>query len=425
MQAISLPPTWGIADAQVREFCDAVRHALTVRESGGDEGYITKREFARLSADSVVSLLSGAASGGSVPTTTTYQTAIDAVRAIVMSDPIFDYLRAPLDASGESGVGGAAITEEFRAFVSKVDGSMNTTWSVKTNVNGRVTGVALMTSAGAGSAPGTSSSHFAIMADRLSLINPSNDGIDAVPFSVDGSGNAIFTGTIYAAAGSFGGALSAATGTFNGELTVGSSPAISGTTMTGSGAHLYSDGRFALGKATQNVVYNGTDLYLNGFKASVEADTGVVSIYSGAAISSYANAGPHFTVLDFVAETPTVLIVAKAYVGLDFSAANNTMRTFEVMPTVEVYNVTTATVAFSLPLNGQSRWHEDTALGAIGRVFGIAYITADFPLTVGHTYRIRFGQLILSGVIQSSGAADVNITDITASVACQVQQLRL
>lgn len=48
-------------------------------------------------------------------------------------------------------------------------------------------------------------------------------------------------------------------------LTIGSSPAISGSTMTGSGAKVYSDGRFALGNSSGNVVFNGSTAYLNGF----------------------------------------------------------------------------------------------------------------------------------------------------------------
>jgi hypothetical protein len=412
MQTLSLPPTWGIADAQVRAFCDAVRHAIEVRESGGDEGYVTKREFARLSADSVVSLLSGAASGGSVPASSTYQTAIDAVRAIVMADPIFDFLRSPLDASGESGVGGAAITEEFRAFVSKVDGSMNTTWSVKTNVNGRVTGIALMTSAGAGSTPGTSSSHFAIMADRLSLINPSNDAIDAVPFSVDSSGNAIFTGTIFAAAG-----------VFNGELSVGSSPAISGTTMTGSGAHVYDDGRFVLGKAAQNVVYDGTDLYLNGFKADASGSLSVGSIYSGAAVSDY-NTVTNTGIFSFTANTTKALLVGNFGIDLTLSPSNNTLRTFEVFASIELYDSTAGAFHSTLHTLQNSRWVDDSAIGGVSIANSFAAINTT-DLVVGRSYLVRVNFTHMAARTQSSGAAAAIVTDITAFGACQVQQLKL
>lgn len=48
------------------------------------------------------------------------------------------------------------------------------------------------------------------------------------------------------------------------SLTVGTSPAVSGTTMTGAGAIVNTDGTFALGNATTNVSYNGTQMTLNG-----------------------------------------------------------------------------------------------------------------------------------------------------------------
>jgi hypothetical protein len=48
------------------------------------------------------------------------------------------------------------------------------------------------------------------------------------------------------------------------SLSVGTSPAVSGTTMTGAGAIINSTGTFSLGTATTNITYNGTALYLNG-----------------------------------------------------------------------------------------------------------------------------------------------------------------
>lgn len=49
-----------------------------------------------------------------------------------------------------------------------------------------------------------------------------------------------------------------------GEISIGSSPAISGTTMTGSGARIYSNGRFITGNSTTNMVFDGSTLTLNG-----------------------------------------------------------------------------------------------------------------------------------------------------------------
>jgi hypothetical protein len=54
-----------------------------------------------------------------------------------------------------------------------------------------------------------------------------------------------------------------------GELTITDitrgTPTISGTTMTGAGTHLYSDGRFALGDSTRNIVNNGSVVSISGF----------------------------------------------------------------------------------------------------------------------------------------------------------------
>lgn len=48
------------------------------------------------------------------------------------------------------------------------------------------------------------------------------------------------------------------------SLIVGSSPAVSGTTMTGTGGVINSGGTFALGNSTTNINFNGTTLTLNG-----------------------------------------------------------------------------------------------------------------------------------------------------------------
>ena len=56
-----------------------------------------------------------------------------------------------------------------------------------------------------------------------------------------------------------------------GDLSIGSSPALSGTTMTGSGAHIYSSGNFAFGNSSKNVVFDGSNVYFNGMGTSALA----------------------------------------------------------------------------------------------------------------------------------------------------------
>jgi hypothetical protein len=48
------------------------------------------------------------------------------------------------------------------------------------------------------------------------------------------------------------------------SLSVGSSPAVSGTSMTGAGAIINTDGTFALGNGSTNISYNGSQMSLNG-----------------------------------------------------------------------------------------------------------------------------------------------------------------
>jgi len=60
-------------------------------------------------------------------------------------------------------------------------------------------------------------------------------------------------------------AISANLGTITaGDLSVGTTPAISGTSMTGTGAHIYSNGRMVVGNSTNNMVFDGTALTING-----------------------------------------------------------------------------------------------------------------------------------------------------------------
>jgi hypothetical protein len=60
-------------------------------------------------------------------------------------------------------------------------------------------------------------------------------------------------------------AINANLGTITaGDVSIGTSPAISGTTMTGTGAHIYSDGRMVVGNASKNINWNNSTLTVNG-----------------------------------------------------------------------------------------------------------------------------------------------------------------
>ena len=89
-------------------------------------------------------------------------------------------------------------------------------------------------------------------------------------FALDNAGNATFKGN-----------LTGASGTFGGNLAVGSSPAISGTTMSGSGAIINSGGTFAIGSSTANITFTGGAMRLNGNVVDIE------NLIPGAALPNY------------------------------------------------------------------------------------------------------------------------------------------
>jgi predicted RecA/RadA family phage recombinase len=71
------------------------------------------------------------------------------------------------------------------------------------------------------------------------------------------------------------------------SLSVGSGPAVSGTTMTGAGAKINTDGTFALGNSSTNIAYNGSAMYLNGnVVATGNINTNAVTLTSSAFTSA-------------------------------------------------------------------------------------------------------------------------------------------
>lgn len=107
------------------------------------------------------------------------------------------------------------------------------------------------------------------------------------------------------------------------ELTIGVSPAISGNTMTGSGAKVYTDGRFALGNSTGNIVFNGTAAYLNGFVVTTESISG--SAYNLFPLNNdyFLDTGTGFSISSFDATKP-FLVNLTAQLNLGLSSSSNT-----------------------------------------------------------------------------------------------------
>jgi hypothetical protein len=69
------------------------------------------------------------------------------------------------------------------------------------------------------------------------------------------------------------------------NLQVGSTPAISGTTMTGSGAVINSDGTFALGNSGTNITFNGTKATLNGFTSGPQSSVSSLGPLNGSTLT--------------------------------------------------------------------------------------------------------------------------------------------
>ncbi len=107
------------------------------------------------------------------------------------------------------------------------------------------------------------------------------------------------------------------------ELTVGSSPAISGTTMTGSGTRIYSDGQFVIGNAASNIAFNGTAAYLNGFTSSAAySSSGSNSVYWPANTNTYQEYSS-VTSLSSVDASKPVFLFGSAQLGLGCTSVGN------------------------------------------------------------------------------------------------------
>jgi hypothetical protein len=149
-----------------------------------------------------------------------------------------DVLTIQSSLNGENGL--IAVVAATSSTVS----SVSQQYGVTLNANGAVSGFQILNgSAGASS--------FIIDSGSFLIYTGTNhSGLPA--FSVSGSTiqlneNVVILGSVSA-----------------NSLNVGTSPAISGHTMTGDGAYVGTTGHFALGNSTGNLVYDGTTLYLNG-----------------------------------------------------------------------------------------------------------------------------------------------------------------
>jgi hypothetical protein len=152
-----------------------------------------------------------------------------------------------------------------------------------------------------------------------------------------------------------------------GTLQSGSSPAISGTTMTGSGGIINSNGTFALGNPTTNISFNGTQMTLNGnVVATSNINSNAVTIPTSSLSSSGLSvADGDWRDIQEVTYTSTGAPVLITY-SFNFQAsgadANDSISVRITYDSSQIY-ITECSLGENIPLSA-STLHTNTATGA-------------------------------------------------------------
>jgi hypothetical protein len=147
-----------------------------------------------------------AAGGSDWSSSTITQLRIDLGSNTSASDVFqIDWVAVGSRAAGVDGYSFATVQTQATTSATDVN-NIKAQWAIKTNVNGYVSGIALVNDL----INGNPTSSFAVQASVFKLVSPDNSKV-ATPFTVDSNGNANFTGVINAAGGVF-------SGTVNGTL---------------------------------------------------------------------------------------------------------------------------------------------------------------------------------------------------------------
>lgn len=174
-------------------------------------------------------------------------------------------------------------------------------------------------------------------------------------------------------------AISANMGTLtSGEIIVGSSPAVSGSSMSGYGTHLYGDGRFVMGTPSRNIGYNGSDLFLNGIMPNLSASSNYTSVYSGGGTSVWGS-----------------VYGGEIYLG-SVTAKNGVVR-YSATVTIRIYSLSSGTI--------------QKAIFANARITnGSGYLVAQEATTlVSPPAQYNYMQFSLSGVFTTYPGGTVNL----------------
>lgn len=96
-----------------------------------------------------------------------------------------------------------------------------------------------------------------------------------------------------------------------GTLQAGTNPAISGTTMTGSGGIINTNGTFALGNSVGNIVFNGSNVYINGISSTTTNNTSFLGVGTSSAYP------PSALISTFVvSQTGSVVVTTNSTIGV-------------------------------------------------------------------------------------------------------------
>ena len=172
------------------------------------------------------------------------------------------------------------LTTTVTTFASSINGIQGKYGVTINTGTGAITGYELI--------GGGSSSSFVVNADTFKVTGSgfTNTGyavfsVDTVNQKINLNGDVVVTGTVK----------------------VGSSPTIVGTTMTGYGAVIGNTGTFAFGNTQTNMVFNGSNVYLNGFLNATSASS------DGTGVSSSTTTLLTFT----VSKTNNIIIQLSGY----------------------------------------------------------------------------------------------------------------
>jgi hypothetical protein len=151
-----------------------------------------------------------------------------------------------------------------------------------------------------------------------------------------------------------------------GTLQSGSSPAISGTTMTGSGGIINSNGTFAFGNSTTNISFNGTQMTLNGnvvatSNINANAVTIPTSSLSTAGLSVADGAWRDIQEVTYTSTGAPVLITYSFNFQASGADANDSISIRITYDSNEIYT-TDCSLGENLPLSA-STLHTNTATG--------------------------------------------------------------